>query len=59
MMANNIGYYEDRKIKKQSNLGQPRQTKLCKCGHLKDEHEIYNDKIICSKKKCMCIIGFE
>ena len=39
-----------------TDLGQPRQSKFCKCGHLKDEHNVTQDCIACSK--CDCEIDF-
>jgi len=41
-----------------TDLGQPRQSKYCKCGHLKDEHNNLEDgNIQCSR--CKCFIDFE
>ena len=41
-----------------TDLGQPRQSKYCKCGHLKDEH-IITENIICSHEICDCKIEFD
>ncbi len=42
---------------KVSHLGQARQSKKCKCGHLKDEHyPTLEGDIICTR--CSCLIKF-
>jgi hypothetical protein len=49
-------------MSKQKNIcdvGQSGQSKLCKCGHLKDEHEAQPLFIKCSHKDCECYISFE
>jgi hypothetical protein len=50
---------EQKRAMKEAHLGQARQTKLCKCGHLKDEHAPIGSVIVCTNMDCKCVIDFD
>jgi hypothetical protein len=51
---------EQARAMREANIGQSGQTKKCKCGHLKDEHQPMPDgNIYCQSKDCTCIIRFD
>jgi len=50
---------EQARAMKEAHLGQARQTKECKCGHLKDEYQPMLDGTIdCQVQGCDCRIVF-
>lgn len=49
---------EQKRSMREAKLGQSGYTKICKCGHLKDEHITKDKSIECAYPSCDCIIDF-